>query len=81
MVPYIYTKFIYVLSHFCDGDLYISETEKKHDILLFVVCLLETNQIFSRIHNLTIQTRTTTLQNKYSYRNAVKRSINTSSTP
>ena len=47
----------------------------------FVVCLLETNQIFSRINNLTIQTRTTTLQNKYSYPNAVKRSINTSSTP
>ena len=50
-------------------------------LLLFVVCLLETNQIFSRINNLTIQTRTTSVQNKYSYLNAVKRSINTSSAP
>ncbi|CAL6324775.1 unnamed protein product [Bathycoccus prasinos] len=32
-------------------------------------------------NNLTIQTRTTVLQDKYSYLNAVKRSINTSSTP
>ena len=38
-------------------------------------------RIFSRINNLTIQARTTSLQNKYSYLNAVKRSINTSSTP
>ena len=38
-------------------------------------------RIFSRRNNLTIQTRTTSLQNKYSYLNAVKRSIDTSSTP
>jgi hypothetical protein len=38
-------------------------------------------RIFYRITNLTIQTRTTVLQNKYSYLNARKRSINTSSTP
>ena len=38
-------------------------------------------RIFYRITNLTIQARTTTLQNKYSYPNAVKRSINASSTP
>ena len=40
MVPYIYTKFIYVLSHFCDGDLYISETEKKHDIFLVAAAVI-----------------------------------------
>ena len=45
--------------------------------LLFFV---EPYQIFFRINKLTIQARTT-LQNKYSYLNAVKRSINTSSTP
>ena len=43
--------------------------------------LMKTNQIFSRITNLTFQARTTTLQNKYSYLNAVERSTNTSSTP
>ena len=47
---------------------------------LLVVCL-STNKIFSRITNLTIQTRTTVLQNKHSYPNAVRRSINASSTP
>ena len=47
----------------------------------FLSFVFSTNRIFSRINNLTIQTRTTTLQNKYSYRNAVKRSINTSCTP
>jgi hypothetical protein len=36
------------------------------------VCLL-TIRIYSRINNLTIQTRTTILQNKYSYLNAVKK--------
>ena len=40
-----------------------------------------TNKILSRITNLTIQTRTTVLQNKYSYSNAVKRGINAFSTP
>jgi hypothetical protein len=44
------------------------------------VCL-STNKIFSRITNLTFQARTTVLQNKFSYPNAVKRSSNTSSTP
>ena len=43
--------------------------------------VFSTNRIFSRINNLTIQTRTTILQNKYSYPNAAKRSINASSTP
>ena len=43
--------------------------------------VFSTNRNFSRINNLTIQARTTSLQNKYSYLNAVKRSINTSSTP
>ena len=43
--------------------------------------VFSTNRNFSRISNLTIQARTTILQNKYSYLNAVKRSINTSSTP
>ena len=38
-------------------------------------------RIFSRIKNLTFQAHTTTLENKYSYPNAVKRSIKTSSTP
>ena len=38
-------------------------------------------RIFYRINILTFQARTTSLQNKYSYLNAVKRSINTSSTP
>ena len=47
----------------------------------FLSFVFSTNRIFSRINNLTIQTRTTSLQNKYSYLNAVKRSINTSSTP
>ena len=48
---------------------------------VFWSCVFSTIRIFSRINNLTIQARTTILQNKYSYRNAVKRSINTSSTP
>ena len=39
-------------------------------LLLFVVCLLETNRIFSRINNLTFQARTTSLKNKFSYPNA-----------
>ena len=47
----------------------------------FLSFVFSTNRIFSRINNLTIQTRTTSLQNKYSYLNAVKRSISTSSTP
>ena len=47
----------------------------------FLSCVSSTNRIFSRTNNLTIQTRTTILENKYSYPNAVKRSINTSSTP
>jgi len=47
----------------------------------FWSCVSSTNKIFSRTNNLTIQTRTTILQNKYSYLNAVKRSINASSTP
>ena len=47
----------------------------------FLSCVFSTIRNFSRINNLTIQARTTILQNKYSYLNAVKRSINTSSTP
>jgi hypothetical protein len=47
----------------------------------FLSCVSSTIRIFSRINNLTIQTRTTILQNKYAYLNAVKRSINASSTP
>ena len=38
-------------------------------------------RIFYRINILTFQARTTSLQNKYSYPNAAKRSINASSTP
>ena len=38
-------------------------------------------RIFYRINILTFQARTTSLQNKYSYLNAAKRSINASSTP
>ena len=52
---------------------------------IFLVCppssFFSLNLILSRINNLTIQTRTTSLQNKYSYLNAVKRSIKTCSTP
>ena len=47
----------------------------------FLSFVFSTNRIFFRITNPTFQARTTALQNKYSYPNAVKRSINTSSTP
>ena len=51
---------------------------RKNNTSVFVM-----KQITPFLHKpqLTIQTLTTSLQNKYSYLNAVKRSINTSSTP
>ena len=46
-------------------------------VLLLLSCVFSTIRIFSRITNLTFQARSTSLQNKYLYLNAVKRIINT----
>jgi len=50
-------------------------------LLLFCRVSFRQLEIFSRINNLTFQARTTSLQNRYSYLNAVRRSISASSTP